>query len=70
MERNIRSEWVERALARPELTRIDAMRPSRLAAFRRIEEFGGRWLRVVFENSSGRGRVITVFFDRKAGKHP
>ena len=67
-ERGIRREWVERALYQPEFTRSDLHHPKRRAHFRRIEEFGGRWLRVVYENSGGKDLVITAFFDRKAEK--
>jgi len=66
--RDIRAEWVERVLERPEFMLPDARQGQRLGAFRRIEEFGGRWLRVVFERSGDRDRVVTVFFDRNAGR--
>ena len=48
--------------------RQDARQGQRLCVFLRIEEFGGRWLRVVFERSGEKDRVVTAFFDRAAGR--
>jgi hypothetical protein len=69
-ERTIAAEWVERTLSSPQLTSTDANDPTRQSAFRQINEFGGRWLRVVYAETPDALRVITTFFDRSIGKKP
>jgi hypothetical protein len=63
-ERGIRTEWVERVLGAPEAVEVDPGDPSLRRAFGRIVEFGGRVLRVVYHETEGQARVVTVFFDR------
>jgi hypothetical protein len=58
--------WVLDALAAPEIVEPDPS-PGRTRIFRRIEAFGGRWLRVVYEDVGEERRIVTCFFDRKAG---
>jgi len=63
-EREIRIEWVERVFARPERTQPDRSDPDLKHALGRIEEFGGRVLRVVYNDVTTPKRIITAYFDR------
>jgi hypothetical protein len=65
-ERRIQPEWVERTVDDPEYVRLDPKQPGAVRAFRRIPEFGDRWLRAVFMNRGGAKVVITVMWDRDA----
>jgi hypothetical protein len=67
-ERAIEVEWIERVLAKPEMTAPDKSSADRCCAFGRIDEFGGRWLRVVYIETDETTRVITAFFDRAKEK--
>lgn len=61
----IRLEWVEGVLADPayiEADRIDPLLEHRLG---RIEEYGGRVLRLIVDPSHTPIKVITVYFDRR-----
>jgi Domain of unknown function (DUF4258) len=61
----IRLEWIERVLTRPagvEPDRVDPLLQHRLG---RIDEYGGRVLRIVVNPSHTPVRVITVYFDRR-----
>ena len=62
--RQIEREWVMAALKSPELQEFDPV-PRRMRAFRRIPQFGNRWLRVVYEEDDDRWLVVTAFFDRR-----
>lgn len=62
-EWGIRPEPVECSLREPPLVRADQSRHPRQNAFRRIAEFGDRWLRVVYEEN-GDLLVVTAVFDR------
>jgi hypothetical protein len=64
-KRQIQLEWLEKTLAAPEWTEkdmIDVELEHRLA---RIEEFGGRVLRVVVNAHAAPPRVVTAYFDRR-----
>lgn len=63
-ERGLRREWVELTLREPTVCRPDPLRSGRFQAFRRIPEFEGRWLRVVYETEEAGWIVVTAFFDR------
>jgi Domain of unknown function (DUF4258) len=67
-QREIAVDWVERVLESPERTEPDPGFPRRQRAFARIGEYGDRWLRVVYETDSDVWTVVTVFFDRNAGR--
>lgn len=69
-ERAIDRIWIERVLANPDETGVDARNPNRRFAFGRIGEFGNRWLRVVFIETRDEWKVLTAFFDRGKGKRP
>ena len=64
-EREIPVEWLERTLAKPELTLPDPDDAAVERRFRRIPEFGGRVLRVAVNTKVEPNRVVSVFFDRK-----
>jgi hypothetical protein len=68
VERGIHEDWITRTLVDPERLEPDELRPPRLRAFRRIPEFGDRWLRVVYVEQPDEYRIVTVFFDRQAGR--
>ena len=67
-ERSIQVDWIERVIAAPESTAPDLSDPVRMCAFGKIDEFGGRWLRVVYVETGEMTRVITAFFDRGVEK--
>ena len=68
VERSISKAWAEQALRNPEFERQDAGGSGERRAFRRIDEAGGRWLRVVYRVRGDEMFVITVCLDRKAEK--
>jgi hypothetical protein len=66
--RGIRLEWLEQVLSHPEWTeqdKVDGNLEHRLA---RIAENGNRVLRVIVDPTQPVLRIITAYFDRKAGK--
>lgn len=63
-ERELPLEWIERALFSPERTEPDRNDAEVEHRLRRIEEFGGRVLRVVVNFVVVPPRVVTVYFDR------
>jgi hypothetical protein len=65
-ERKIPEQWVVRVLQEPDFVRGDKSHPDVKLAFRKIAEFGGRWLRVAYKQELDAHFIITVFFDRKA----
>lgn len=67
-ERRISHEWVAQTLRAPEFVRQDKRDAAVKLSFRRIAEFGDRWLRVVHRRNGKRIHVVTAFFDRNAGK--
>ena len=63
-ERRILLEWLDFVFFKPqriEADRVDSTLEHRMA---RIEQYGGRVLRVVVNTSSKPPRIVTVFFDR------
>ena len=62
-ERNILEAWVKRVLEEPEIT--EWKEDGTLHDLRAIEEFGGRYLRVVVNPEAVPQRIVTVFFDRR-----
>ena len=67
-ERRIDPIWVERIIRSPERSGSDPMSPERTRVFGRVAEFGGRWLRVVYEVETEAILIVTAFFDRNAGR--
>jgi Domain of unknown function (DUF4258) len=68
LERGIVIDWVTDTISNPQHVEIDPARPDRVRAYRQIEAREDRWLRVVYEKSRTEITVITVFFDRNAGR--
>ena len=65
-ERNISEEWVCRAIKSYEWDNIG--QDGNVHYFRSIEEHGGRILHVVLNPQVLPKKVVTVFFDRRAGR--
>lgn len=61
---NIRLEWLEQAMVSPHRVIPDATDSSLVHHLYRIDDFGGRVLRVVINTNLNPPRVITLFFDR------
>ncbi|MCD6337806.1 MAG: DUF4258 domain-containing protein [Verrucomicrobia bacterium] len=62
-ERNIRETWVRLVIKDPE--RQEIMEDGTVHHIRAIEEYGGRYLRVVVNPDVKPQRIVTVFFDRR-----
>ena len=62
-ERGILPDWVDTTVEHP--TRRDAAADGTVHYLRRIHQFGGRWLRVVLNDTVDPRMVVTVFFDRR-----
>ena len=63
-ERQIRVEWLERALRAPELKRPDPADATQERRYRKIPEHENRVLRVVVNTAVAPERVVSVYFDR------
>jgi hypothetical protein len=68
LERGIERDWIIDTVLNPERLEEDPACPGRKRAFRRIPEFGNRWLRVAYDTAPDELQVITAFFDRRAGR--
>jgi Domain of unknown function (DUF4258) len=66
-ERNIPEEWVHRAVDMPDL--IEHPADGTTHYLKTIPEHGGRYLRVVVNPGVAPARAVTVFFDRRLGRH-
>ena len=66
-ERNISQEWVHRAVDSPDLVENPADGTTHF--LKAIPEHDGRYLRVVVNPDLTPVRVVTVFFDRRLGRH-
>jgi len=62
-ERNIREDWVKIALETPEKKEVKD--DGTIHYIRGIEEYKGRYLRVVVNPDSKPKRIVTLFFDRR-----
>jgi hypothetical protein len=65
-ERRVQPDWVASTIGNPEFTRPDPSQQGAIRAFRRIPEFGDRWLRAVYLYRFGIRVVLTVTWDRGA----
>jgi hypothetical protein len=65
-ERKIAIAWIERVLYNPEKTESDRHDPQLKHSLGRIEEFGGRVLRVIYNPDTKPMKIITAYFDRTA----
>jgi uncharacterized DUF497 family protein len=68
--RKIRPEWIEATSRDPDWTEPDPNDARLERRFRRIDEFGGRILRVVCDETGDAIRVISVMLDRNARRKP
>jgi len=67
-ERNIREQWVERALTEPD--RIEAHEDGTKHYLKQIQEYDNRWLRVIVRSELEEPVAVTVFFDRRLRRTP
>jgi hypothetical protein len=67
-ERRIQPDWVAKTIDEAEYLRPDPYQIGAIRAFRRIAENEHRWLRAVYLDRIGERIVITVTWDRNAGK--
>ncbi len=65
-ERGLELSWIEDAVLQPDWTEIDPSEPPLQRRYRRVEERGGRILRVICLETDEEIRIITAFLDRKA----
>lgn len=63
-ERNIKTEWIERALSVPERIEPDKEDIELEHSLTPISEFGNRVLRVIYNKQTKPLKIVTVFFDR------
>ena len=66
-ERGIDRAWIEATLAQPDRTEPDP-RPGVTRSYRAVPQFSGRVRRVVHRTAGDDLVVITVHFDRGAGR--
>lgn len=64
VERDIRREWVERAILSADAVEADPKHLDRSRAYKTLPERDGRVLRLVYVQSGEDYRVITLFLDR------
>jgi len=62
--RRIDVDWVESVFTAPEKTEQDALDPQLRHALGRIEAYGDRVLRVVYNPAEKQPVIVTAFFDR------
>jgi hypothetical protein len=66
IERNIPEEWIWRVLQNPDKTKLGE--DGNRHYFKSIREQNGKILHVVINPNMHPNRVITLFFDRRAGE--
>ncbi len=64
-KREIKFEWLETALFKPDRTEVDKFDSELEHRLARISEFGNRILRVILKRDTDPVFIITVFFDRR-----
>jgi len=62
LERHISRDWLIETLDNPQKSL--ASDDGRMHVFRRIAEYGNRWLHVVVDINESPQRVLTAYFDR------
>lgn len=65
-ERDLRVEWVERAVRHPDWIEPESARTGHQRRFKVLPDCGDRVLRVVCVETETEIRVITAFLDRRA----
>jgi hypothetical protein len=63
-ERGIRREWIEATLNDPDLKLPHESDASVCYAFKRIDDFNNRVLRVIYNADANPVVIVTVYFDR------
>ena len=63
--RGIELDWIERTLTDPDQDVSDRLDPTLRHAIKGIDEAGGRFLRVVYNQESWPIKVVTAHFDRR-----
>jgi Domain of unknown function (DUF4258) len=66
--RKIALAWIEATVNSPDLVEADPRHPDRQRSYKMIADYGGRVLRVVHRPEGDDIVVITVHFDRGAGR--
>ncbi|TMJ03730.1 MAG: DUF4258 domain-containing protein [Alphaproteobacteria bacterium] len=64
------TEWIDGAARNPDWSAADPKDARLERRVRRIDDFGGRVLRVVCDETDETIRVISVMFDRNARRKP
>lgn len=64
-DREILVEWIERVFNNPEKIEPDPNDSTLSHALGSILEFGGRVLRIIYDDKTKPKRIVTVYFDRK-----
>ncbi len=67
-ERGIKRSWVESAVLQPD--KVEEHPDGTRHYLKVIDEFGGRWLRVVVNAASVPEKRVTAFFDRRLRRQP
>ena len=62
-ERNIRIEWVDETLEKPDKT--EEHEDGTVHFLKKVQDRDNRWLRVIVNNTSLPKKLITAFFDRR-----
>lgn len=56
-------EWIEKTLKSPDI--LEKMDDGITHYIKMIEEYGGRWLRVIVNEKRTSAKIIPAFFDRR-----
>lgn len=68
-ERNILLIWIQETIEKPDKTEPHQTDPELEIAFKKIESYNGRVLKVVYNTTVSPFKVVTTYFDRnKKGK--
>ena len=62
-ERNIKESWVKGALEKP--SKKEAKENGTIHYIKSIEEYGGRYLRVIVNPDAHPQKIVTLFFNRR-----
>lgn len=65
-ERQIQREWVDKTIQSPD--QVEDREDGTRHYLKKIDNQGGRWLRVIANVTTEPHRLITVFFDRRIRK--
>lgn len=65
-ERNIKESWIEETIYCPQ--KIEEQEDETTHYFKRISDYGNRVLHTVVNPLKSPKKIVTAFFDRKAGR--